>query len=503
MIPEHPLLEIDNITKSFPGVQALRGVSFNVQRGEIHALVGENGAGKSTLMKILAGVHAPESGRLLWKGIPLTLDGTADAQKHGIRIIYQEFNLLPDLTVAENILLNQEPRTRFGTIAWGRMMDQSRELLTRLEVQIDPAAPVSALSVAQQQIVEIVKALAGEAELLIMDEPTAALNPTEVAHLFKVIRGLAARGTAIIFISHRLDEVLHIGQRVTVLKDGQLVASQPCDGLSKQEIVRQMVGRDLADIFPVRSHAIADVPLLEVYRLTTDTLHDVSFTLYPGEILGFAGLEGQGQREVARALFGLETIRSGDILVGGKPVRLNRPQAAIREGIVFISEDRKSEGLALRLGVRENIALPNLSRFSRMGWVQRRAEAQTVAQQIRSIGVKTPSLEQPVRLLSGGNQQKTVVAKWLIEKPRLLIFAEPTRGIDIGAKMEIYRLMSELAAGGAGIVMISSELMELLGLCSRILVMYAGRTCAEVDGASATEERIMFAATGNEMETHP
>ena len=416
MTPEHPLLEIDNITKSFPGVQALRGVSFSVQRGEIHALVGENGAGKSTLMKILAGVHAPDSGRLLWKGTPLVLDGTADAQKHGIRIIYQEFNLLPDLTVAENILLNQEPRTRFGTIAWGRMMDRARELLTRLEVQIDPAVPVSALTIAQQQIVEIVKALAGEAELLIMDEPTAALNPTEVAHLFKVIRGLAARGTAIIFISHRLDEVLHIGQRVSVLKDGQLVASQPCDGLSKQEIIRQMVGRDLADIFPTRSHAIANVPLLEVRGLTTDMLHDVSFTLYPGEILGFAGLEGQGQREVARALFGLGTIRSGDILVGGKPVRLNCPQVAIREGIVFISEDRKSEGLALRLGVRENIALPNLTRFSRLGWVRGRTETQTVAQQVRNIGVKTPNLEQPVRLLSGGNQQKTVVAKWLIEQ---------------------------------------------------------------------------------------
>jgi ABC-type sugar transport system ATPase subunit len=494
-----PLLQIDNISKAFPGVQALTGVSFDVGENEVHAIVGENGAGKSTLMKILAGVYQPDSGQIVWQGQPLHLHNPADAQRQGIRIIYQEFNLLPDLTVAENVLLNREPRTRFGFIDWQTMYQRTREILAGLETEFDPEATVRSLNVAQQQIVEIVKALADDARLIIMDEPTAALNPTEVNHLFKAIKRLVVAGTTVIFISHRLDEVLQISQRVTVLKDGQLVASQPTEGLTKEEIVRQMVGRNLEDIFPPRRKPASSQPMLEVRGLTTSSLRDVSFSLYPGEVLGFAGLEGHGQREVARALFGLEPLRGGDIRINGKPVQLDNPRKAIANGIVFISDDRKLEGLALALAVRENVALPNLKKFSRYGFVQRTVEKQAVGAKVDVIGVKTPSIEQHVRLLSGGNQQKTVLTKWLIDNPRILIFAEPTRGIDIGAKVEIYRLIDQLAEGGAGIIMVSSELLELIGMSSRMIVMRNGTPCSELSGEGATEESVMLAATGVEM----
>jgi len=493
---QQPLLQIEDISKAFPGVQALTGVSFSVTAGEVHALVGENGAGKSTLMKILAGVYQPDSGQIIWDGGLLRLNNPADAQRQGIRIIYQEFNLLPDLTVAENVLLNREPRTRLGFIDWNAMYQRTRELLAVLETDIDPEASVRSLTVAQQQIVEIVKALEEEARLIIMDEPTAALNPTEVEHLFGAIHRLVAGGTTVIFISHRLDEVLHISDQVTVLKDGQLVASQPTVGLTKNEIVRQMVGRGLEDIFPPRCKSTSEQPLLDVRGLSTPDLTDISFCLYPGEVLGFAGLEGHGQREVARALFGLEPLRSGEIRVGGKLLRLDSPRAAINAGIVFISDDRKLEGLAPLLAVRENVALPNLKNFSRYGFVRRTSERQVVSAKVEQIGVKTPTIEQAVRLLSGGNQQKTVLTKWLIGQPRILIFAEPTRGIDIGAKVEIYRLMGKLAAGGAGIIMVSSELLELIGMSSRIIVMRDGAVTAELPGDSATEESVMLAATG-------
>jgi ribose transport system ATP-binding protein len=493
-----PLLQLTNISKSFPGVQALEGVSFAVNAGEVHALVGENGAGKSTLMKILAGVYQPGSGEMQWQGQALKLTKPADAQKQGIRIIYQEFNLLPDLTVAENIFLNREPRTRLGLVDWRAMNDEAKKLLAMLETPIHPETPVSSLTVAQQQLVEIVKALAEEAKLLIMDEPTAALNPTEVEHLFAAVRRLTAKGTAVIFISHRLEEVLHISEQVTVLKDGQLVASQKAKGLTKQDIVRQMVGRNLEDIFPPRSQAKTKTPLLEVKNLSTSTLHGINFTLYPGEVLGFAGLEGQGQREVVRALFGLEPLKSGEIHLNSQPLRVTQPKVAIDAGIVFISDDRKQEGLALPLCVRENVALPSLKTFSQSGFINRQQEVKAVKSKVEAVNVKTPTLEQAVNLLSGGNQQKTVLAKWLLKSPKVVLFAEPTRGIDIGAKVEIYRLIAELSSQGVGVVMVSSELLELIGMSTRILVMRGGRIQAELNG-NTTEEQIMLAATGVEM----
>jgi ribose transport system ATP-binding protein len=492
-----PLLQLTNISKSFPGVQALKDVSFIVQESELHALVGENGAGKSTLMKILAGVYQPDSGEIRWLGKPLKLSRPADAGNVGIRIIYQEFNLLPDLTVAENVFLNREPITRFGWVDFAAMNQKTKDLLAKLETHIHPETLVASLTVAQQQLVEIVKALSENAKLLIMDEPTAALSPTETEHLFKNVRSLSKAGTAVIFISHRLEEVLHLCETVTVLKDGGLVASQKARGLAKGDIVRQMVGRNLEDIFPQRSQAKATTPLLEVNHLSTATLYDISFKLYSGEVLGFAGLEGQGQREVVRALFGLEPIKAGEIRLNGQPLRLTQPKTAIDAGIVFISDDRKQEGLALSLNVRENAALPNLCTFSDTGFINQQREVRAVKEKVEAVNVKTPGLEQAVNLLSGGNQQKTVLAKWLLKAPKVMLFAEPTRGIDIGAKVEIYRLIAELANQGVGIVMVSSELLELLGMSSRILVMRGGRIQAELQG-NTTEEQIMLAATGLE-----
>jgi ABC-type sugar transport system ATPase subunit len=490
------LLEVRSVSKSFPGVRALTDVSFAVRAGEIHTLVGENGAGKSTLMKILAGVHQPDSGQLFWEGLPLTLHNPADAQARGISIIYQEFNLLPHLTVAENVLLNREPRTRFGMIDWRALNQHTRELMAQLETDIDPQARVIDLSVAQQQIVEIVKALTIDARVIIMDEPTAALNPTEVGHLFATMQRLKARGSAVIFISHRLDEVFHISDRITVLKDGQMVGSSPAADLSREEVVRLMVGRQLQDIFPAGAVRAAETPVLEMRGLSTPRLERVSLALYPGEVLGVAGLEGHGQRELARALFGLETITAGEIRLDGQPIKLTNPQRAIEQGIVFISDDRKVEGLALTLAVRENVALPNLRRFSRYGLMNRNSEGRSVGEVVTNLSVKTPSIEQEVRFLSGGNQQKTVLSKWLLGTPRILIFVEPTRGIDVGAKVEIYRLMGELASNGAGILMVSSDLLEMIGMSSRILVMRDGCVAAELPGEGITEEAIMLAATG-------
>jgi ribose transport system ATP-binding protein len=490
------LFRVHGVSKRFPGVNALTQVSFDVLPGEVHALVGENGAGKSTLMKILAGVYQPDEGQLFREGQPVDFRSPGDAQKAGISIIFQEFTLLPHLTVAENILLNREPRNRFGLLDWKAMNRRARELLALLETDIDPQGLVNELTVAQQQLTEIVKSLAVDARLLIMDEPTAALNPVEVGHLFKVIEHVRARGTGIIFISHRLEEVLKISQRITIMKDGQVVSTQPTSELNRDAIVRNMVGRELKDIFPARQPVASDAILLSVRDLTTPALQRVSLQLRPGEIVGLAGLEGQGQRELARALFGVEPIKSGEIQVDGKPVRLSSPQHAIAHGIAMVTDDRKGDGLALKLGVRENVALPNLPGFTRRGFVQSPAERGAVKTIIEQLAIKTPAMDQPIRLLSGGNQQKAVLGKWLVTPPRLMIIIEPTRGIDIGAKVEVYHLIHQLAQEGMGIVMVSGDLLELLGLSHRILVMHRGEVAAEIPGELATEESIMRAATG-------
>ncbi|MBW4438904.1 MAG: sugar ABC transporter ATP-binding protein [Pleurocapsa minor GSE-CHR-MK-17-07R] len=494
-----PFFRVENISKSFPGVKALAGVSFDVAAGEVHALVGENGAGKSTLMKIMSGVYQPDEGQLLWEGQPIMLRTPHEAQARGIRIIYQEFNLLPDLTVAENILLNREPRNRWGLIDWRAMNQQAAAILALLKTNISPTLPASELTVAQQQLVEIAKSLAEDARLIIMDEPTAALNALEVEHLFGVIERLKTAGAGIIFISHRLEEVLHISDRVTVLKDGCLVGTHPTSALTKPQIVTLMVGRDLKDIFPAKHYPTHKTPLLEVRQLQSGVLHDISFQILPGEIVGFAGLEGQGQRELARSLFGLEPVRSGTIAVNGTAVRIQSPRQAIRAGIALVSDDRKRDGLALKLSVRENIALPNLPMLTRGGFVGARAERSAAQRMIDALNIRTPSAEQSVRLLSGGNQQKAVLGKWMVQPPSLMVIQEPTRGVDIGAKMEIYHLVYQMARDGMGILIVSSELLELIGLCHRILVMHRGTIAAEFPGDEATEESIMQVATGTDV----
>jgi len=494
-----PLFRVENISKAFPGVKALSNVSFDVAAQEVHALVGENGAGKSTLMKIMSGVYQPDEGQLFWQDQPVILRTPQDAQTRGIRIIYQEFNLLPDLTVAENILLNREPRNRWGLIDWTAMTRRAEQVLALLKTDIAPTLLVSELSVAQQQLVEIAKSLAEDARLIIMDEPTAALNALEVAHLFEVIAQLKANGAGIIFISHRLEEVLQISDRITVLKDGCLVATHPTHEQSKARIVTLMVGRDLKDIFPVKTLPAATTPLLDVHGLESNVLRGISFQVMPGEIVGFAGLEGQGQRELARSLFGLEVVRGGTIAIDGRTMRIGSPQQAIRAGIALVSDDRKRDGLALKLNVRENIALPNLPMFTRMGFVSTKSERSSAQRMIDALAIRTPHMEQSVRLLSGGNQQKTVLGKWMVHPPRLMVIIEPTRGVDVGAKMEIYHLIDQMAHDGMGIVIVSSELLELIGMCHRIFVMHRGMIAAEFAGDQATEESIMHVATGADV----
>ena len=490
-----PLLSGRNVSKAFAGVRALGNVSFDVDEGEVHALVGENGAGKSTLMKILAGVQQPDQGEIRWRGKVVKLKSPADAQRLGIGIIHQEFNLLPDLTVAENVMLGKEPRTRLGLVDWRRLHNEARRHLELLKADIDTHRQVKHLSVAQQQIVEIVKALTRDAHLLIMDEPTAALTPVEARHLFDRIAEVTGRGASVVFISHRLEEVLAISDRVTILKDGNNVTTRPANELSEASIVRLMVGRDLSEVFPPRLSAKDDAPVVSVQQLSNTYLKNVTFELRQGEIVGVAGLEGQGQRELARTLFGLETS-TGGVTVGGSRVRLDSPRNAIDAGIAFVSEDRKGEGLALTLSVEDNVALPHLATLSRQGIVNETLKLQTVRTVVEQLGVKTPNTAEAVKNLSGGNQQKVVLSKWLITPPKVFIFAEPTRGIDVGAKVEIYTLIHELALAGTAVLVVSSDLIELLGLSSRVLVMRGGQLVAAFDAADATEESVMLAATG-------
>ncbi len=498
--PAH-VLEMRDISKSFPGVLALDRVTFSCQPQEIHALVGENGAGKSTLMKILAGAYAPDSGEIFLRGQPVAVHNPKDAQRQGISIIYQEFNLIPYMNVAENILLGREPRAPLGMVDRKRLYSEALRWLDVLDVELHPRLPVEQLTVAQQQIVEIVKALSYDADLIVMDEPTAALAPHEVANLFEYINILKERGKTIIFISHRLDEVFLIADSITVLKDGQVVASQPAKQLTKANVVQFMVGRELTETFPARPESTAHQPVLELNDVCSDgRLCDVSLTVHKGEVVGVAGLEGHGQRELARILFGLEPLTSGEIRINGRRVNPQDPRDAMRAGVAFVSDDRKEEGLQLPLSIRHNIALPNLSWLHEFLFLRSRREKKVTGEVARRVDIRSPSLEVEVATLSGGNQQKTVLAKWLAREPDLLVFGEPTRGIDVGAKVEIYRLMRDLANRGKAVIMVSSDLLEIIGMSDRIVVMHEGAIAANLPGAIATEEEIMRAATGYNQE---
>ena len=491
-----PLLEMRGVSKSFPGVQALRAVDLELRAGEVLAVLGENGAGKSTLIKILGGAHRPDSGVIHVAGQPVQIQNPVDAQRAGISIIYQEFNLIPALSARENIFLGRE-RTRFGLVRKEEEFRQARALFARLGVEINPEAPCRELSVAQQQLVEIAKALSLEARLLVLDEPSATLTPPEVARLFAIIRHLRTQGLGVIYISHRLEEIFALADRVLVLRDGQLVGTRPIGAVNRDELIEMMVGRRLEQEFPQRVRRPGSDRLVVRKLCRGRKVRDISFTIRRGEVLGLTGLVGAGRTEVARCLFGADRADSGAIELDGQPLTLRHPRQAIRAGLALLTEDRKGQGLVLGQSVRENFGLPNLGRFSRLGVVREPAERGAFAGYVDSLRIRIPHQEQLARNLSGGNQQKVVLAKWLERHCEVVMFDEPTRGIDVGAKFEVYQLINELAAQGKAILMISSELPEVLGLSDRILVMHAGRIVGEIsDMAHATQEDIMQLAVG-------
>lgn len=485
------------IAKAFPGVQALSDVSFTLYAGEIHALVGENGAGKSTLMNILTGAVPKDAGTILLRGQPVEITDPRRAIELGIAIIHQELTLIPHLTVAQNIYLGREPRGRVpGTVDWAALNRQAGELLARLGLDLRPTTPVAELSIAQRQMVEVAKALSLNADIIAMDEPTSALSEREVETLFGFIRQLRRQGVGLIYISHRIAEVFALADRVTVLRDGRHVGTAPVQAVDEAQIINWMVGRTLNELYPKTSRPQPEVVLKVEGLRRANSLHDISFELHRGEILGLAGLVGAGRTDVVRALFGIDPVDGGRIWLEGRPVRITSPQEAIRLGIGLVPEDRKAQGLFLGMAVRQNITLTRLRDLSRVGVIDRRRQDGLARQYVEELRIRTPNLSQRLRTLSGGNQQKVVIARWLTLNPKVLLLDEPTRGIDVGAKVEIYALMSELAARGVGIVMISSELPEILGVCDRILVMRGGQVVGEFDRAEATQDAIMTLATG-------
>jgi ribose transport system ATP-binding protein len=496
--PGHPpLISVRDIDKRFPGVHALKGVKFDIHPGEVHALMGENGAGKSTLMKVLSGIYQPDGGTVEVEGRVVTISGPRAAQALGICIIHQELFLMNHLTVAQNIYIGREPRYGLGMfVDEDKMNRDAAQLFNRMKVKIDTTAEVGQMTVARQQLVEIAKALSFNSKVLIMDEPTSALNETEVEHLFAVIEDLKANGVGIVYITHKMDEVKRIADRVTIMRDGQYIDTLPAADTPIAKIISLMVGRELADAARAEGVHRNDIALRVTGLNRGKLVRDVSFELRKGEILGFAGLMGAGRTEVARAIFGADPIDSGEIAVHGKPVKIASPKDAVRIGLAYLSEDRKHFGLVTPMSVRDNITMATWPRFTSAGiWMNDGGLKKTAKEYVDLLKVKTPSVDQETRLLSGGNQQKVVIAKWLLRDCDILFFDEPTRGIDIGAKAEIYKLLQALAAQGKAIVMISSELPEVLRLSHRIIVMCEGRITGELNGKTATQEDIMHLAT--------
>jgi ribose transport system ATP-binding protein len=492
------LLRVEGVTKSFPGVRALNKVSFELRRGEVHALVGENGAGKSTLMKILSGVYRPDEGRIVYKGADVAFRDSNESSAAGIGIIYQELNLVPHLSVAQNIYIGREPRARLGYIDDAKMIADARVLLARLKMDIDPSVRLNRLSIAKQQMVEIAKALSKDSEVLIMDEPTSALTESEIDELFKIIHELRDRGVGIIYISHRLDELKHIVDRVTVLRDGCRIDTREFGATGLDEIVAMMVGRKLENMFPPRSNVPTARKLLEVRDVRRrGVLKGVSFDLYEGEILGIAGLMGAGRSELARAVFGADRIDSGSVSREGRVLSVKSPADAVRHGIAYLSENRKEEGLAVKMRLDQNVTLARLGAVSDfLGIISGRRETAVTEKYVEELSIRTPSTRQAVNNLSGGNQQKAVVAKWLFRDSGILIFDEPTRGIDVGAKYSIYELIAALAARGVGVIMISSDLPEILGMTDRVIVLHEGEIKATLKTALTDQEEILGYAAG-------
>jgi ABC-type sugar transport system ATPase subunit len=503
------VLEIKGVSKEFPGVRALNGIDMRFKAGEVHALVGENGAGKSTLMKILSGVYRPNDGRIVFKGKEYKVKNPYEAQQAGISIIYQEFSLIRTFTVLENVFLNREPSKAFGFLNLKEARSRLEALLEEMNIELDVNAVVGTLSVVKQQVTEILKALSVDASVLIMDEPTSSLTDVEVKKLFDIIRYLKKKGVTVIYISHMLDEVFQIADRVTVLKDGEVMGTRNIDEIDKSELVRMMVGRKIEDYYPPLGGPTlggvspegqrADV-MLEVKKLDLrGNLHDVSFCVYCGEVLGIAGLMGSGRSELVECILGLRQRTGGEIRLQGKPVRFAGVREAISSGIGFISEDRKNKGILGPLTVLENISIATLPRYTNAGVLDKRKERKDGQAQVDALRIKVSSLSQAVGELSGGNQQKVLISRWLLRSPRLYIFSEPTRGIDVGAKVEIYKIIRELTSRGNSAIIVSSELPEIIGMSDRILVMHAGRLGGVLDQSktTATEEEIMSIAVGH------
>ena len=489
------VLELKNISKSFPGVKALDEVTFSVEEGTVHVLVGENGAGKSTLIKIINGMYTADEGELYVFGKKVAMHSPRHMKELGIATIHQELNPVPDLTIAENIFLGRLPTRGPGIVAKKRMVEEAQKLVNDLGFSYDVKRVMRSLTVSDMQIIEIIKAISVNAKIIIMDEPTSSITEGEVAVLHEQIHRLKERGISIIYISHKLDELKQVGDQLTVLRDGKTISTHHIDELTTDEIITKMVGRKMDNVYPVKEAEIGE-KLLEIKNLTQpNVFSNISFTLHRGEILGMSGLVGAGRTEVVRAIFGMDSYSSGEIIINGKSVEIKKVSDAIQEGIIMLSEDRKLEGLVLIRSICENIGLPNLKRYR--GFLLNKKREREDAQEMKEkLAIKTPTIGTEAQNLSGGNQQKVVIAKWLLQNPVVFIMDEPTRGIDVGAKYEIYKIMCDLAAQGAGVIMISSELPEIIGICDRTLVMAEGRITGEVTREDFSQERIMSFALG-------
>ena len=492
---EPAVLELRNVAKAFGAVIALASADLRVEAGSIHALVGENGAGKSTLVKIIAGLYRRDRGDFLLRGESVDFTSTAEAKAAGIAVIYQEPTLFPDLSVTENIFMGRQPKDRLGRIDRRAMHLEASRIFERLAVHLDLDRPAEGLSIADQQLIEIAKAISLDARVLIMDEPTAALSGVEVERLFAVARSLRDEGRGIVFISHRFDEVFSLSDTITVMRDGQYISTDAIKDVTEEEIVRRMVGRDVTDLFPKQEAAIGEV-LLSVNGInSTGVFSNISFTVRSGEIVALAGLVGAGRSEIARAVFGVDGYDTGSVSLNGRMIPKHNPVAAMTRGLGLVPEDRRRQGLILDSSVARNATLPLRNALSRFGFLSSRAENQAARVWASRLQLKASALDALAGTLSGGNQQKVVLGKWLATDPRVLIIDEPTRGIDVGTKAEVHRLISQLAGRGMGILMISSELPEVLGMADRVLVVREGRITAEIDRADATSESVMYAAT--------
>ena len=485
------VLEIHNISKSFPGVKALDDVSFKVERGTIHALVGENGAGKSTLIKILAGIYRADSGNIILEGKSVHFRTPHEAQLSGISVVHQEIKLAETLSVAENVFLGNLIYTKFKTVNWKAMYKKAQEMINNLDMDIDVEEPVENLSMAKKQIVEICKAITLNCKVLIMDEPSASLTQRELEVMFEIIRRLKKEGFTIIYISHRLEEIFDLADNVTVLRDGRHIGTVPISQVNRERLISMMVGRELENEYPKEYIQIGE-PILEVKNLNRKgVLHNISFTVYKGEVLGFAGLVGSGRTELARAILGIDKIDSGEIILKGQPIKNKNFREAIARGFGFVSEDRKQEGIFPIFPVSQNICMVSIEKIITRGLLSKKLERKYAEEYIQKLHISTPSIDTEVQYLSGGNQQKVVIAKWLLKNSEIIFLDEPTRGIDVGAKVEIYKIINDLVKEGKTIIMISSELPEVIGMCDRIIVMHGGRIVGELSQREASQEKIM------------